>query len=296
MKSFKEITENIQILDEVLIVLGKKAYPKFGQVVIMAGGAGSGKGFVKSKLLGVEGWDFDVDAIKKLAISAKGITKKIKDELGFDLAKLRGPDALKNPDNVAKMHDIVGIQLKLDKKKQKTLFTSILTADPDRKPNLIFDVTLRDLQKFADISRNVQELGYEKDAIHIVWVVNDIEVAVDQNAKRARVVPTEILMNTHRGVSQTMADIVALGKTLKKYMDGAIVFAFNKFKVDSDLVASGRPGKDLAGKKTKGGSYIKKSNYFFIKKPGQPVMPMKNIDKDIKLKIKSYVPKNVDWS
>ena len=32
-------------LQEKLITFGKKAYPKFGNVVILAGGAGSGKGF-----------------------------------------------------------------------------------------------------------------------------------------------------------------------------------------------------------------------------------------------------------
>ena len=38
MKSFKDFTS----LDEALITFGGKAYPKFGQVVILAGGAGSG--------------------------------------------------------------------------------------------------------------------------------------------------------------------------------------------------------------------------------------------------------------
>ena len=42
MKSFREL-----VMNEKLITFGGKAYPKFGQVVILAGGAGSGKGFVK---------------------------------------------------------------------------------------------------------------------------------------------------------------------------------------------------------------------------------------------------------
>lgn len=52
-----------RFLNEALITFNKKAYPKFGQVVIMAGGAGSGKGFVKDKLVGVEGMVFDVDEL-----------------------------------------------------------------------------------------------------------------------------------------------------------------------------------------------------------------------------------------
>ena len=39
-------------LTEKLITFANKAYPKFGNVIIMAGGAGSGKGFVKDKLVG----------------------------------------------------------------------------------------------------------------------------------------------------------------------------------------------------------------------------------------------------
>lgn len=149
---------------------------------------------------------------------------------------------------------------------------------------MIFDVTLSSLQKFDNIARNVSELGYDKKNVHIVWVINDIEVAMDQNAKRDRTVKPEILINTHKGASQTMADIVGLGTDLKKYMDGAIVFVFNKVKVDTELVKSDA-----------GGSYIKDAAYFFIKKPGQAVMSIDSIDADIRAKIRSYVPKNVEW-
>jgi len=41
MKSFNEFNE---YLLEKLITFGGKAYPKFGNVVILAGGGGSGKG------------------------------------------------------------------------------------------------------------------------------------------------------------------------------------------------------------------------------------------------------------
>ena len=115
-------------------------------------------------------------------------------------------------------------------RRMKTLYTSILTAPPDRKPNIIFDVTLKDLQKLEKITRQVSAIGYPKENVHIVWVVNDIEVAKAQNKdpKRGRVVPADILVNTHRGASATMNDILNMGKGLRKYMDGDIAFAFNK--------------------------------------------------------------------
>lgn len=276
------LSEQYDVLLEKLITFGGQAYPKFGNIVIMAGGAGSGKGFIKNKLVGIEGKTFDVDELKGAAAASPAIQARIKKELGLDIQKI-GAD-LKKPENVAKMHQIVGDYLDLDNRVKKALYRGILLADPDRKPNLIFDVTLKDLRKLQNISSQAQALGYAKENIHIVWVVNDIEVAKSQNLKRSRTVPTEILVNTHRGASQTMLDIVSMGKTLKKYMDGDIVFAFNKVGVDSAVVKSG-----------KGGMYVKDANYFYVKRKSKEVTPADKLDKTLRMKIKSYVPANSEW-
>lgn len=300
MKTVKEFLTEEQ-LDEKLITFGGKAFPKFGQIVIMSGGAGSGKGFIKDKLIGIEGWNFDVDALKLLAVKTPIIIKKIKNELGVDLSKLdpskKGQEkVLKDSENVGKLHDIIGSYLSLDDKKLTALYTSIMTSHPDRKPNIIFDVTLKDLQKLANITRQASRLGYDKKNIHVVWIVNDIEVAKEQNIKRARTVPTEILINTHRGASQTMHDIIDMGKNLTKYMDGDIVFAFNKIGVDIDLKTSeAKPSKVFKSKGTEGGSYIKDAEYFYIKRSGKQVTSITKINKDIRAKISKYVPKNVEW-
>jgi hypothetical protein len=275
--------EEAETLLEKLITFGGKAYPKFGNVVIMAGGAGSGKGFVLGNLVGVEGKVLDVDALKTMASKTPVIQKRVKDEMGIDLANLAGN--LKNPENVSKLHGIIGDYLKLDKRVNKALYRGIMTAAPDRKPNLIFDVTLKDLQKLQNITRQVAQLGYDKQNIHIVWVVNDIEVAQKQNLARDRTVPPEILVNTHRGAANTMGDIINMGKSLQRYMDGEIVFAFNKVGVDADLAKSGR-----------GGSYVKDANYFYVKRKGKSPVSVKDLEDDIKRKIKAYVPKGVDWS
>ena len=278
MLSFTEHND----LMEALITFGGQAYPKFGNVIIMAGGAGSGKGFVKDNLIGAEGFTFDVDQLKTLAAATPAIQKRVKQELGVDMADLASN--LKDPENVSKLHDIIGGYLKVDDRRTKVLYTGIMQAAPDRKPNLIFDVTLKDLRKLQNITRQVKALGYDNDKIHIVWVVNDIEVAKVQNTTRDRMVPVEILVNTHRGAAQTMGDIVNMGKDLKKYMDGDIVFAFNKIGVDSELKTSSR-----------GGSFIKDSNYFYVKRAGKPVTPIKDLEADIKRKVAQYVPKGVSW-
>ena len=280
----QDLIENTaQDLMEKLITFGGKAYPKFGNIVVMAGGAGSGKGFILSNLVGIEGKTFDVDELKKLASKTPAIQKRVKDELGVDILKLS--QNLKDPENVGKLHDIIGIYLKTDKSKEKLFYRSVLTAPADRKPNIIFDMTFKELSKLEKVANDASKLGYDKKNIHIVWVVNDIEVAKAQNLKRERTVPTEILINTHRGAANTMGDIINMGNKLKKYMDGDIVFAFNKVGVDANLAKSG-----------KGGSYVKDANYFYVKRQGKPPTSVDKLDKEIRAKIKSYIPKDIDWS
>jgi len=287
MKSFKffteeAIAEQAEMLMEKLITFGGKAYPKFGHVLIMAGGAGSGKGFIQQNLIGLEGKSFDPDELKKLAGKSPLINKRVKDEFGVDLKDLGSK--LKVPENGSKLHEIIGDALNLPNRKQAAFFASVMSADPERKPNIIFDTTLKDATKLQKLSRQVTELGYEKKNIHIVWVVNDIEMAKKQNLTRPRVVPAEILVNTHRGASNTMGDILKMGETLRKYMDGDIVFAFNKMNVDTELVKSDH-----------GGQYMKDADYVYIKRAGKSLPPLNTLNKQMLAKVKSYVPKNIDW-
>lgn len=83
------LQEEAVSLMEKLITFGGKAYPKFGNIVVMAGGAGSGKGFVLSNLVGMEGKVFDVDELKTLASKTPAIVKRIKAEMGVDLPQLQ---------------------------------------------------------------------------------------------------------------------------------------------------------------------------------------------------------------
>jgi len=271
--------EEAETLLEKLITFGGQAYPKYGNIVLMAGGAGSGKGFVLSNLVGMEGKVFDVDELKTLASKAPAIKRRVAQELGVDIEKLS--QNLKDPENVGKLHDIMGDYLQIDKRKEQAFFTSVLTAPADRKPNIIFDMTLKSLDKLDKIARDAASLGYDKKNVHIVWVVNDIEVAKQQNLKRARTVPTEILVNTHRGAANTMGDIINMGNKLKRYIDGDIVFAFNKVGVDANLSKSG-----------KGGSYVKDANYFYVKRAGKAPTPVDKLEKEVLAKIKAYVPKD----
>ena len=285
---YNYLSHQYETLFEQLIAPRGVQYPKFGHIVIMAGGAGSGKGYIQSKLLGIEGKTFDVDKLKQLAIktSKKGfahkLNKMVQDRFGVDLKDLD----LKRSEDTAALHTMIGDVLGIPNKAQQAFFASAITANPERKPNIIFDVTLKNMKKLDTITSAASNMGYDKKNIHIVWVVNELEVAMKQNKSRDRVVRDDILLDTHLGASMTMRRIIDHGKDLRHYMDGMIVFAFNKLKVDSKLVQSG-----------KGGEYIEKgtAEFEYIKEPGKPPLPYDAIKKDVLDKIKSYVPNSPTW-
>lgn len=290
MTSIKKIFQEqfFARLNEDLIVLGGKPYPRFGQVVIMAGGAGSGKGFIKDKLVGVEGRVYDVDALKSLATRAPKIIQRVKDELGIDLSQYdstKNKTALKDPETVKKLHEIIGNHLVLDLKRRDQVFNSAFTAPPERKPNIIFDVTMKNMKNLYKYAGEMQNLGYDPKNIHIVWVVNKLEIALDQNLKRNRVVPKDIFLATHEGASMTMRNILQMGDDARKYFDGDFVLAFNQANVDAQIEKSGR-----------GGSHIKKgsANYVYVKRSGKGIDASK-LSNDVKRKINDYVPDNVSW-
>jgi len=276
VESFKTYLEK-ESLDEALITFNKKAYPKFGQVVILAGGAGSGKGFIQSKLLGIEGRVVNVDDVKSWVMKSVQLAGKIKELTGFDLKTA----SLKNTEDVSKLHDIVS-GMKIADNIEKALFTSIATSDTERKPNIIFDVTLKDLDKLDKIARNVIPLGYDKKNIHIVWIVNQFEKAKEQNLTRERSVSDAIMVSTHKGAAMTMHDLIfSNGINVQTYMDGDIWVAFNLAGKDATITKS-----DF------GGSFIEKgANYVKVKETGKKP----NIDDAITKKIGSYVPDTGGW-
>lgn len=280
MRTFKEFCAEELQLDEKLITFGKRPYPNFGQIVILAGGAGSGKGFVLSNLLGIEGNVLDVDALKALAIGSTKLAARIEQELGINIKDLN----LNDSENVKKMHEILADVYGITQANQKRVFTGALAAPEDRKPNLIFDVTLKDIAKLEKITRNAQDLGYKKENIHVVWVLNDVEMAKQQNLNRDRVVPSEILLTTHEGAAITMARIMNMGSDLAKYLDGDMYIVFNKRGEDTTTISS-----------PNGGQYVLDANYLQVKKKGKRVMDRSGLTDEIRNKIRDYTPDTPVW-
>jgi len=285
LKEFSATTDiSGDVLSEAMIMLANAKAAQFGNVVIMAGGSGSGKGFVINNLVQIQGKVLDVDALKLAAIKSKLINAKVKQEFGYDLKSFE----LKNPDDVGRLHAIVSDSLNIPDKVQAAFFASIMTQPPERKPNILFDVTMKDLRKLQNISLAVRDLGYLPKDIHIIWVANDVAVAREQNQKRDRVVPDEILVNTHAGVSMTMKAILEMGDALKKYMDGNIVFSFNNAGIDTEMVDH---GKNVKNQFTRGKfkiGYVKKANYLFVKRAGKPQLTPDQLSDEVINKLREY--------
>jgi hypothetical protein len=115
-----------QYLEEKLILYGQGK--KYGQIVFLAGGAGSGKGFAISNFMEKEKFKIrDVDEWKKSFIKMADLQDKHPEIKGLNL---------KNPKDVYKIHMFVkklGI-------KDKSLDIMLADANTDRLPNIMFQI------------------------------------------------------------------------------------------------------------------------------------------------------------
>lgn len=288
---FENLGFSSESVNEALIQLSIGKENQFGNVVILAGGAGSGKGFTLSNLIDIQGKVLDVDALKQNVLDNAKLREKIQKEKGIDISQFD----LRNPSDVGKLHLLIANDMGLDERRENALFASIMSAHPERKPNLVFDVTLKDMKKFHEIMGHCEMLGYDKKKIHIVWVMNDVDMAIQQNATRSRVVPHEILLKTHQGASQTVADILKWDEGVKGKMDGKIVISFAKAGVDviavkgeeqenSQFVRLDKKGRVKKEKPV----YIKQANYWIVKEQGKSPKKWEDIEEQIKRTVQEY--------
>ena len=238
-KAEYETLNSFQELEEKLILFnGGKNY---GQIVFMAGGAGSGKGFaIKNFMQGEKFKVRDVDEWKKALIKLA----KMKDS-DSDLAKLN----LRNPEDVFKLHTIVrekGI-------KNKTLDMLLTGAKKDRLPNILFDITMKDSSDISDVAPKLIDAGYDAKNIHLVWVLTDYKQAAKANKERDRVVPDAILFQSHQKAAMNMLQRIksmTLGNRTgvgRKHVDGQVhVVLNNREKTVFHPGYEGKAVKDFA--------------------------------------------------
>ena len=279
---FEEITEDI--LNEKLITYGNRK--PYGQIVFMAGGAGSGKGFAIKNFVDSASFKIrDVDEMKKQIqilnrlgkLDIRSILKKygrnikLKDldlirKIEKDGYKLQNFN-LKNPDHVYALHILVkAIGIK-DASLEKLLLGK---NNPETLPNILFDITAKDVTDITSILPKLKQVGYKSENVHLTWILTNYVTAMYNNKNRARMVPDgsmgseNIMLKTHEGASNTIWGLVT--KALPKGMNGRVDVILNNpehtvfFKDKDGKVINGnvKGFLSLPLKKEKGGIYAEK--------------------------------------
>lgn len=171
----------------------------------------SGKGFASSNFMETSKFKVrDVDELKKSAIK---------------LAKLKGDNPEIANINLGKAEDVFKLhQYVKDKKwKDETLNTLLSGASQGKLPNILFDVTMKDIGDIAEVIQPLMDVGYKPKDMHVVWVLTNFYVAVQQNKERERRVPYDILLKTHTGAANTVSDMLRNKfNILGKQVDGEV--------------------------------------------------------------------------
>ena len=318
-----KITESEEQIDEKLITFSNRA--PYGQIVFMAGGAGSGKGFAIDNFIDSAGFKVrDVDEMKKAVGKLdqlgkfsvdkwyKKYGKKLSDKPGkggglspkahieeFVLGKgLSISDIskdLKNPNNVASLHYIVDSMGLKDK-----WLISMLSGKDNKEtlPNLLFDITAKKVSAITDVIKPLIANGYEAKNIHLIWVLANFHVAIQANKDRDRMVPEDILLKTHEGAGKTMWEIMT--KILPKGLNGRIDVILNKRAETVPYVDSkGNAVKvepNQMNKLKDAQIVVKGFTSLPIKKQGGGVQPESAWKEILKKWVLSNAPKTIDLS
>ena len=245
---------------------------RYGQIVFLAGGAGSGKGFAIDNFM--EGEKFkvrDVDEWKKAFIKLAD-TKKLYPEIkGLKL---------KNPKDVYKIHKFVrdkGI-------KDTTLDLLLRDANTRHLPNILFDITMKDASDIGDIIPKLTEAGYAAKDIHLTWVLTNYAVAIVNNRNRTRVVPEDIMLLSHEGAATNMYDVVK-GKLPRGLNGGVRVILNNR----DNTIAWIDPDTKKPMLTKQGNIKVKDFTYLTFKKEGKTIGP----EADVKRQLLGWIADNV---
>ena len=274
----KQLMEQYQQLEEKLIMFNNGA--RYGQIVFLAGGAGSGKGFALSNFMENDKFKVrDVDEWKAALLKINDLKGKYPEIKGLDLRK---------PADVFKLHTFTK-RLKIKENTLNSMLNDIVRSGSAKKgtlPNIVFDITLKELSDMTDVLKLIEGIGYKAKDIHVNWVLTKYEVAVRNNQERPRIVPDDILLKTHKGAAQTMSEIVK-GK-LPRGVDGQVNVILNNR--ENTIPRLNKDGKVFVGK---GGNIVVKDfTYLRLKKEGKPFSKESAVQKQVFDWIKQNAPKD----
>lgn len=282
-------------IQEKLIMFNNGA--KYGQIVFLAGGAGSGKGFAIKNF--IQGENFKVRDVDELKTAFQALTKLGKIDIRKYLSKLSKKDAellqkevidkgipphsldLRKPLHVYLLHMLV----KVSGLKEKTLEALLKGAKEDKLPNIIFDITLKQMSDITNVLPLLSQVGYDAKDIHVTWVLTNYKTAITNNLSRDRVVPEDILLQTHSGAAQTVFSMVKKG--MPRGVDGAVNVILNNRENTIPFIDP-KTGKPYLNKK--GEIVVKDFTYLNLKKEGKPFHKEMIVKRQLLDWIKDNVP------
>jgi hypothetical protein len=274
---------------------------RYGQIVFLAGGAGSGKGFaIKHFMQGEEFKIYDADKLKiafqKLddlgKFSAKDLLDKYSNKISQRNRELIQKEVL---DKGLKMSElnlntpthvyILHVLIRATEAKDKTLELMLAGAEKGQLPNILFDSTFKDIEDVEKVLPLLLKAGYEPKNIHLTWVLTNYQIAIKNNKSRSRVVPEDILLATHKGAAETVYNLINTG--LPADINGGIYVILNNPE-NTILIVDPKTAKPYRDKR--GNPVIKDFKYLVMKDPGTPAKKEIELKKQLLTWIRDNTP------
>jgi dephospho-CoA kinase len=164
---------------------------KYGQVIFLVGGAGSGKSTATRKYINTTNYKIiNPDNLKALLIKAGNAGSK-------SFKKMRGVNP-NSPQGSSKVHNFMRDK-KIGSKRARTMMKNLKSSNTKYLPNLLFDRTFSFAGEFKKISQELFAAGYRPENIHVVYVMTDVEMALERNKTRSRSLKKDVVIATNKG-------------------------------------------------------------------------------------------------
>jgi len=180
--------------------------PNIFKAIFLAGGPGSGKSFVAGKTIRGEG------------------LKTVNSDDAFERLLKKAGLSLRMPEREKEQRDIVR-----DRAKQVTAARQ--SNYIEGRLGLIIDGTGRDYDRISKQAAELQNLGYDT---YMIFVNTSLQVALERNEKRARMVPEDIVRKSWNAVQSN------IGKFSLFFKNGFVIVDNNDAREDVFLTVTRR--------------------------------------------------------
>ena len=153
--------------------------PSIFKAFFLAGGPGSGKSWVSARALSGMG-------LKVIDSDNAFVSKLKREKLTLDFAAHNEKEIIARDKIRAKSKQVAGMQLSMAL---------------EGRLGLIIDSTARDVEKISSQAANLRSIGYD---IHMVFVNTTLEVALERNRSRPRVLPDAVVISSHKQIQKNM--------------------------------------------------------------------------------------------